>query len=274
MIDNLRDVWNIIVQYEGAGFTLILYIASLIWLFVTEKDKRIRFSIIYLPALLLFVYICPVFYRIYVIFLDSVSTYYRVLWLIPMTVTIAYAACTVIYKHRRIGLALMIVLIVVCGRYTYSKKDPASIKKVENLYHIPGYVVELCDYMVKDIDGVDVYACVPLEMLFYVRQYDSTINLIYGREAVEPQWGYYNEYYEAFELDEVIDMEKLLDLTRNNDTGKVCTYFVIDENRELSGEPVDFGLVEVVKVDNYILYKDTVAQEIIREMFKGTVYEQ
>ena len=207
------------------------------------------------------------------VYLDDSGTYYRMLWLLPVTITIAYGACKAIYKHRRIGLCIVAAAIVLCGGYTYRNDGSATITRAENAYHVPGYVIELCEEMEQVIEGVNVYACVSTELLFYIRQYDSEIHLIYGRDAVEPKWGYYNEFYEAYELAEVVDLEHLLELTRNNGA-KVCTYFVLEDGRRLSGNPEDYGLEEVARVDKYILYKDTEAVEIIKEMFKGTVYDK
>lgn len=273
MIDNLRDTWNIIVQYKGTGMILVVYFAALIFLFLTEKNRKNRFLIIYMPFSLLLLFFFPVFYRIYVLYLDNISTYYRVLWLLPMSVTIAYAGCKAIYRHRRIGAMIMVALIIVCGKYAYTHKGASPATKVENVYHIPQYVIDICDNIEQDIDGVNVYACAPLEMLFYVRQYDASICLIYGRDAVEPTWGYYNEFYETYELSEVLDWDKMLELTHNN-VPKVCTYFVVKKDRQMSGDPVDYGLEVVTEVDDYILYRDTAGVQIVRDIFKDTAYGQ
>lgn len=270
MIANLRDICNIIINYEGTGFLLILYAVAYIYLCITEKNKRNRLLLIYVPLIVMLMIMCPIYYRIYMGYLDDSGTYYRMMWLVPTSVTMAYAACKAISKHRRIGTIIICVLIGVCGSFIYTS---TSSTKAQNAYHIPEYVVELCDHMEQDIDGVNVYACVPLEMLFYTRQYNSDICLLYGREAVEPTWGYYNEYFELYELAETLDWEQVLDKTRDTSLGTgVVSYFVVAEDRDMKQDPTSLGLIEVCRADGYVLLQDKIAQEEVREMLVGTPY--
>lgn len=268
MVDNIKDVFRIITEYMGSGFYVILYGLALIWLLIREKDRLVRFLLGWLPLLLLLIYLCPVYYRIYVLHLDSHGTYYRNLWLLPMGVTIAYAACSLIRSHRRIGAVIICGLLVVCGSFAFT-----SSAKVQNTYHIPQYCIDLCDAMEQDIEGVNVYACVPLELLFYVRQYDADINLVYGRDAAEPVWGYYNETYEAYELSEELNWDTVLELTRDSSLGVgVVTYFVVPADRQMNADPGAYRLTEVCRADNYILYADEIAREHVREILADTPY--
>ncbi|MBQ8947602.1 MAG: hypothetical protein IJ058_12455 [Lachnospiraceae bacterium] len=270
MVDNIKDVFRIMYGYMGAGFLLPLYGAALVYLFAAEKDRVRRLILCWLSLALLLIYICPVYYRIYVLKLDSHGTYYRMLWLLPVTVTVGYASCKLIGAHRRIGAAVICAILIICGSFTYTSADNT---RAENAYHIPQYVIDLADHMVQDIPEVNVYACVPLEMLFYLRQYDADICLVYGREAVEPAWGYYNEMYEAFELSEVLDWNEVLRLTRDESLGVgTATYFAVASDREMNADPVEFGLEKVAESGNYILYADRVAQAHVREILKGTPY--
>ncbi len=272
MVDNIKDVFRVIWEFKGSGWYLALYVAALIYPFITEKNKRNRFLVCYLPILLLLIYISPVYYRIYVLGIDAVGTYYRNLWMIPIAVTVVYAACMAIKAHRYIGALIVCAALVLCGRFTYSA---AASVPVENAYHIPGYVCELCDSMTQDIEGVEVYACVPLEMLFYTRQYDTSICLFYGREAVEPVWGYYDPGYEAYELADTLVWDDVLALSRDPGRGiGVVTYFVVPSDRACDSDPEEHGLKLVTSSGGYDLYKDEVAAGQIREILKDTPYMQ
>lgn len=274
MLELIHNIWVITIEYEGLWrYMLVLYAVSLLYLLITERNKKTRMVAVYIPLTTILLIACPLFLYSYYRFLDDSGTYYRVFWLLPIAVTIAYASCKAIYRYRRVGLIIIIAAIILCGTYSYKETTSTGIRKVENAYHIPQYVIELADNMKQDIEGVNVYACVPAEITFYIRQYDPNICLVFGRDAIEPKWGYYDEFYEIFELEDVVDMKKLLELTRNNND-KICTYFVIPDDRELSEKPEKCGLVELTKVDKYILYRDTVATDKIKEMFKGTAYEQ
>ena len=40
MVDNIKDVFRVIWEFRGSGFLLVLYAAALIYLFITEKNKK------------------------------------------------------------------------------------------------------------------------------------------------------------------------------------------------------------------------------------------
>lgn len=270
MVDNIKDVFRIMYQYMGSGLYLALYFAALIYLFIREKDKRVRITIVYIPLAVLLIYLCPLYYRLYVLKLDSHGTYYRNLWMLPITLTIGYTACVLVYRHKLVGTAIICAALIISGSFVYTSADNS---KAENAYHIPQYVIDLSAQMKQDIPEVNVYACVPLEMLFYIRQYDADICLVYGREAVEPAWGYYNEMYEEYELAETLDWTRVLSLTRDQSLGTgVCSYFVVAADRQMKGSPEEFGLQKVAEADHYILYLDPVARDQVRDILKDTPY--
>lgn len=272
LLSNFIDILHIIIGYQGTGYLLIVYLAAVIYLFITEKESKNRILLLYIPLIIMLIILCPIYYRIYMGRLDDSGTYYRMMWLLPITATIAYAGCKAIMVHRRIGAILVAVLIALCGKFTYTAVENT---RAQNLYHIPQYVIEIADNMTQDIEGVNICAIVPLEMLFYVRQYDSDINLLYGREAVEPKWGYYDEYFELFELAEVLDWNALLEKTRSTDLGtRVVSYFVVAEDRDMMTSPEDAGLEKVMSYGGYVLYRDPIAVSEVREMLVGTSYMQ
>mgnify|MGYP001129649354 CR=1 FL=1 len=44
----------------------------------------------------------------------------------------------------------------------------------------------------------------PADQGYYIRQYETAINMPYGREMLIARWDYYNDLYEAMERAEVI----------------------------------------------------------------------
>ncbi|MBP1585417.1 MAG: hypothetical protein ILP17_06985, partial [Lachnospiraceae bacterium] len=83
----------------GTGFVTVLFILSLTYLLFAEKDRVKRCFFIYMPLVVLAFFLCPLSLKIYSRISESV-TYYRLLWLIPVTPVIAYASTE------------------VCGRFT------------------------------------------------------------------------------------------------------------------------------------------------------------
>ena len=77
-------------EYSVSGLMMTLFLVSLLYLWVTEKEKHIKQVLIYVSALALVVFFCPLFTWIVIKFADD-EIYYRVLWLLPIGITVSYA---------------------------------------------------------------------------------------------------------------------------------------------------------------------------------------
>ena len=115
--------------YTGLKLLFVLTLVSFLYLLVTEKDKTIRQLFVYAPVLILVLFLFPVSRKLFVAMGLDGETYYRVLWTIPMGMITAYGAVRFTGRHRRIGLLVSMVLIILCGSYVY-KSD--YISKAEN----------------------------------------------------------------------------------------------------------------------------------------------
>ena len=77
------------------------------------------------------------------------------------------------------------------------------ITKAQNWYHLPEEAVEVAKLLEPE-EG-RVMALVPADLIYYIRQYSTNINMPYGREMLIARWDYYNDMYEAMEEAEIID---------------------------------------------------------------------
>ena len=84
------ESWVILKNYGGTGFLLLLYVIALGYLLIREKNKYVRSIFVYAPMLLIFGFLFPVSRKLYVAVLNEGNTYYRVLWLLPVSITLAY----------------------------------------------------------------------------------------------------------------------------------------------------------------------------------------
>ena len=78
-------------EYMGTGLIMIWFLISLLYLWLTEKRKHIRVMFLYVPLVLLFVFFTPLVAKLVSGLADG-EIYYRILWLLPVTPVIAYAA--------------------------------------------------------------------------------------------------------------------------------------------------------------------------------------
>lgn len=231
-------------------FLAAIYLFALLYLWLTEKDKCRRAVFVYAPTLLLLLFFCPLFRKVFVRVLEDSETYYRLLWLLQMSIVSAYGLLRLMGRHRRIGLAAVCLMIVACGDYVY---DSEHISRAENVYHLPQEAIDIVDLIEPETGRVT--ALVPADLIYYVRQYSTDIELPYGREMLISRWDYYNAMYEAMEEAEVIDTPSFVELTRNGNFP--CTYVVLKEDREISEPLTDYGFSVCGRVGEFVVYRDT-----------------
>ncbi|MCM1134576.1 MAG: hypothetical protein NC400_03280 [Clostridium sp.] len=239
--------------YTGLKYLLALSLLAWIYLLITEKNKTLRLLLVYAPIIVAALFLFPFSRKAFVALLDG-EIYYRVLWTIPMGIIFCYGACRFFARHRKLGLAVSSALVILLGSYVYESQ---YITKAENLYHIPDTVIEICNLIGPKDSDVRVTAVMPSELIHFVRQYDASINMVYGREMLG--WDYYNAVYEAMEKPEVVKVETLLEATR----AEYCQYIVLAKERQTDRDPEECGLVLLKEIGGYRVYKDPVAAETV-----------
>ncbi len=247
-------MWNTIVElflgYMGKGLIVGWFLVSVFYLFFREQRKQVRILFVYVPVILLLLFFNPLFAKL-VYGAAGGEIYYRILWLIPMTVVIAYAAVHLYgrLKEKWKGLAIGVyaVLIVISGSYIYGNEH---FSKAQNLYHVPQCVVDICDAI--EVEGREVMAVFPEEMLQYVRQYSPVVCMPYGREQLVDRWGYYDELYQVMQA-AVIDADKLAALSKE----RQCHYVILPQEKPIQGSLYRHDFELFASIDGYDIYRDT-----------------
>lgn len=244
-------MWKSVVwtfqKYMGTGLIVIWFLAALIYLFLNEKRRDRRILFVYLPVIVLVLFFNPLFMRI-VFAAVGEEIYFRVCWVLPVIVVIAYAAVNIWGRlsgtRQLLFAAAAAALIIVSGKPVY---ENPLYSRAENLYHVPESVVHLCDAI--QVPGREVMAVFPQELLLYVRQYAPRVCMPYGRT----DYGVgENEFYCAMECDPV-DLEEL---TRYVDEWG-CHYIILDEMQEILQEPQEYDWELFGQMDGYVIYRNT-----------------
>ncbi len=237
---------DIFQKYMGSGLIVILFLAALVYLFFTEKRKQVRILLIYIPALVLLVYFNPLFYGIFYRVAGS-EIYFRILWLLPVVPVLAYTGVTIYDKARDRAklpvLAACMAVILLCGKTVYANP---LFTPAQNLYHVPNYVVHVCDAI--EVEGREVKAVFPKEFLLYVRQYSPVVCMPYGRDGIIYQG---NPFYNLMES-ETIDAALLAEYAK----GTQCHYIVLQEEKALEGDLADYDYKVFGRMDGYVIYED------------------
>ncbi len=240
------DFAQVFQKYMGTGLLVIWFLVALIYLFVHEKRKPVRILFIYLPIVVLLLFFNPLFGGIFTRLVGN-EIYFRLCWLLPMSVVIAFGLVN-IYRQLRgrtrvIFGTVMIFLILISGHLVYVNP---LFTRAETIYHVPKKVVRICDAI--KIEGREVMAAFPEEFLVYVRQYSPLICMPYGREVL---MGVYDEMNVAMQAEEL----KVADLVyMAKERG--CHYLIIAEDKETRGSFLDYGYELFDTIEGYNIYID------------------
>lgn len=240
-------------EYMGTGLIVIWFLLSLGYLFVREKRKPMRILFVYVPVIILILFFNPLFEKIVYRAAGS-EIYYRILWLLPISVVIAFAAADIDShlkgKARILWGVAAAALIAVSGSFIYSNP---FFQKAENRYHVPQSVVDICDAI--EVEGREVMAVFPAEMLQYVRQYSGVVCMPYGREILVAQWNRLDDLFDIMEAD-IVDAAKLAEMARE----RGCVYIILGQDKEMRGSLQDYDFEIFGEMDGYRIYKDSRVQ--------------
>ncbi|MBE5883477.1 MAG: hypothetical protein E7291_03490 [Lachnospiraceae bacterium] len=238
---------EIFQKYMGTGLILILFAAAVIYLLLYEKRKPVRILLVYVPILVLLIFFNPLFYRFFSFMVED-EIYFRLGWLLPVTVVLAYTVIVIYQKmqgKKQLVFALVAaIVLIVSGKLVYSSQ---LYSRAENPYHVPQKVVDICDAI--ELEGREVMAAFPGEFLLYVRQYSPFVCMPYGREVI---MGQYNELYTLMMSDE-IDVERLATLAKQY----LCHYIILPEDKLLLGDMEEYSYEVFANMHGYVIYRDT-----------------
>ncbi len=235
-------------------FLVGLYLFFLLYLWLTEKDRVIKAILVAAPTVLLVLFFVPLFRKAFVGVLDDGETYYRLLWLLQMSIVTAYGAVRLMGRFRKIGLVVMCVIVLACGSYVY---NGTYISKAENAYHLPAEAVEVAQILDPGEGEKNVTGWFPADLVYYIRQYTTRINQPYGREMLIARWAYHNDMYDAMEKAEVIDTPAFVELAR--DYG--CDYIVLTKTKQLSAPLTDYDYALYAETETYLIYADVLQND-------------
>jgi len=238
-------------EYIGTGLIFVYYLACIVRMIIVEKRKEYRMLFIYMPAVILVLFFNPFVAKMMQTYADE-EVYYRIMWLIPVSVTISYTVvdlyCNLKGKLRGIVLVLSAIMIITGGKLIYTD---TAYSVAENEYHVPQSVVDVCDAIISP--GREIRAAFPTEMLVYVRQYTPMVVMPYGYEEIK----YYKHAEKLYA--QVMADEPEAEILFVEATQKNCNYVVMDETKKIIGNPEDYGFCEYKHVDGYVIFRSLTA---------------
>lgn len=244
----MKEILTIFMDYSGKGIYPFLFLAALIYLLAAEKDSKIRRVLLESSLVITVLFFLPLF-KMVMDKVEEAGTYYRILWLLPMTIIIAYAGVRVIGRHTRIGLLAAVIVLVLGGEYVYKN---VNISPAENRYHIPQYIIDICDLIGPEEGEERVWAVFPPESVHYVRQYSSEIQMPYGRDMLVASWDHVEHPIYALMNADIIRIDLLAELA---DDYK-CQYIILNKAKETEGDPDECGLEKIAETGGYDVFRN------------------
>ena len=157
-----------------------IFLISIIYIFSTEKDKKIKdFFVGYSILILIIIWnpICVYFLNKFINF----GAMYRIYYMLPNCITIAYALTKIVEKNdnfiKRIVAVLGIsVIIMLFGKSIFNQYTTVE---VNNYYKLPDEVVQIAYLISGDKEIENKKAIVPYGMSSQIRQVCADIEMYY-----------------------------------------------------------------------------------------------
>ena len=246
----LNEGWNIIQRaaqnYFSNGYFGIVFIIAVICTLMNQK-KNVFFLGIYI--LCSAVLLSNPLVAILLSKLGMDGVYWRCFWLLPIGGVIAYGVTRLASLSnkkiiRMIIVGLSVIAIAKSGSFIY---NTWNFQKAENPYKISDEVIAVSNHIET---GNTVLA--PLEMLCWLRTYNSEIYLPIGRQEIyfhEP-----NEKHRVVELlgnDEVLDVDYIGEYAVNLS----FKYIVYRKDKIVEGDWEDYGYYPVGETMYHSIYR-------------------
>jgi hypothetical protein len=243
-------------SYNGSGAQLFLFwvcIFALLFYNKREEREKAKFFAGYALAFLL-IFVCPLTAWIIMEYCTGASVYWRMLWILPITVVIAYEGTNIIAGKKRVGKKLFafagaLLLIFLSGTNIMAQMQVDTTRNNTKLNPV---VEPICYALEEDAaqrkDG-EIKVIVPNELVCYIRQFDAAVKMPYGRDATRGLDQ--NEIYDLLQA-ESLDCAALAQAAQNNG----CNYLVYDYHwdEELESELEAEGFAPIGQISGYTLY--------------------
>lgn len=248
-MDTIQFIFQTFHNYSDSSCLMALALIALLYLWLTEEDRSLRCGLIYLSVAMFTIFFIPIYGYVVMHLVLEQAVYYRMLWYVPVSVLIAYAVIRVVIRAKSVRRRVVTVLaslfiVVACGSCVFTD---GTYVKAENKYHLPQYVIDVADVLHRDSTRVN--ATLPPEFVQFIRQYDTQINLVYGRDSLVQGWGNDDTLYDLM-VAPTYDIQSIQYYTRK--WGGLS--IVLDSRRPYSRPMEDFHFTCVATVENYEVY--------------------
>lgn len=238
-----------------------MYLISIVYLAIFEKDKKIKGLLVWGNIILLVILWNPITIEFCSKFMNY-GTLYRLYYILPLIVTIGYSFTKIItsFKNKYIKLGLVIVvcgIIILNGTNIFKARETV---KVSNLYKLQDETVAIAEIIEKDSTYKEKNAVVPYYISAQIQQIYPDINLLYTRIIFNPGDGkgsespYDSDSPDGYEPVEVFRNGNVEDMGRYANDNNL-NYIVINKNIILSDSMESIGFEKIAETNENTIYR-------------------
>ena len=178
-------------EFQGGGAQMAIFWFSALMLLALPKFRgsKIIENLLKYTFLFMLVFVCPVSAGIIMKFCIGESVYWRMLWLLPEVIFIAYFFTKLVMERtgikRWVLLALCVVFVASTGTGFFRYIKPTRIGGINKL---PNETIAVCEALQADKakrGEKEIRLIVPDGLVCSIRQYDATIKMPYGRAVLK-----------------------------------------------------------------------------------------
>lgn len=243
---------NWIQSYVGHSYQWILFFTCIIIILFNKEAKKIKWPIFFYVVIFTVLYCWPISAKIIMEYCIGDIVYWRMFWLIPSAIIIAYGLTLVCIRwqkrlHTFISIVAVLIAVVISGTFAYGR---GGYVFDTNQYKIPNNVVKVCDIIrSQQEDGEVVKILSELEFRCYIRIYEPSFYQPYGRREDDDP----GVFAIKSEMDkEVADFEKLTSACRKDNTN----YIIYQTQLTSVEQMVKLGYKDIGTVEDYTIWKD------------------
>lgn len=180
-----KKLMNLFTQYHLSGMYFLLFLVALLLLFFMKDEKEGR-RLFLIPSLLtLLIIYNPLIAHILMDYILGEDVYWRMFWILPMIFTVAFVFSKLVAERKKTWKKILVFcvaagMIISSGKFVYRQE---VFVKAENLYKVPDETIEIVD-MIRSGGMENPKVAAPIGLSTTIRQYDGSIRLFYGRNAV------------------------------------------------------------------------------------------
>ena len=251
--NTLAQIYTAYLQYAGVGMYMLLFFISIIYIYCKKMENDIKLILCVYPIIALTIIWNPLIaYKI--IAVVGKEIYWRMFWILPISVAIAYVAtatvCCVSRKYQKVIVTIALTgILIMGGQFIFVS---GNYTKASNWYKLPEQTIEVCNILENDCNET-IRVVVPGDLVVSLRQYDAKIQMVYGRFGVDTTGGWNEAAYSLYKLMLLNDFDVKLISGYMNDLK--CNYIVLNKSTIISDDLENYGYHFVTSTEQYNIYR-------------------